>query len=74
MSYWIYENWTAENKAKLHRGSCSFCNEGLGIHDDKEEGRNGRWHGPFNTFSEARNYAQNLNRTVSYCGFCKPEA
>jgi len=39
-----------------------------------DEGRNGRWHGPFNTFSEARNYAQNLNRTVSYCGFCKPEA
>jgi hypothetical protein len=31
MSYWIYENWTAENKAKLHEGSCSFCNEGLGI-------------------------------------------
>ncbi len=55
MSYWIYENWTAENKAKLHEGSCSFCNEGLGIHDDKEEGMNGRWHGPFNTFSEARN-------------------
>ena len=42
MAFWIYENWTAENKAVIHRGDCSFCNEGKGIHSEKEEGRNGR--------------------------------
>jgi len=46
MDYYIYENWTAEKKAVIHRGSCKFCNDGKRIHGDKEEGRNGRCMAP----------------------------
>lgn len=30
MSFYIYENWQADDKAVIHKGSCSFCNEGEG--------------------------------------------
>ena len=45
MSYYVYENWTAEHKAVIHRGSCGNCNEGRGCHKNPLCGRNGRWHG-----------------------------
>jgi len=34
MSFFIYENWVAEKKAVIHRGECSFCNNGRGIHQN----------------------------------------
>ena len=75
MSFYIYENWTAERKAKIHRDDCSFCNNGVGIHVNKNEGRNGKWHGPFANYLEALSTAQQLGnhgRHVSNCIFCDP--
>jgi len=73
MDYYIYENWTAEKKAVIHGGSCKFCNDGKGIHGDKEEGRNGRWHGPFKTYNDALRHASSLrNRVIRNCKFCIP--
>jgi hypothetical protein len=64
MKYYIYENWTAKDKAVIHRGTCGYCNEGRGCHQNPLGNRNGRWHGPFDTFEEARKTAQNTGRTV----------
>ncbi len=25
MTYYVYENWVAEKKARVHKGSCSHC-------------------------------------------------
>ena len=47
MAFWVYENWTAEQKAVIHKGSCGYCKEGRGCHEHKLANRNGKWHGPF---------------------------
>ena len=71
MSFYIYENWVAENKAVIHRGECSFCNNGEGIHQNIRGEKNGRWHGPFDSYEEAREVAESLrNREVRGCKFC----
>jgi len=73
LSFYIYENWTAENKARIHRAGCAFCNNGQGIHPQKEEGRNGMWHGPYATYAEARRAAGRLQgRALSNCRKCQP--
>ena len=54
MSFYVYENWTAEHKAVIHLGSCGYCKEGRGCHDNPLGERNGRWRGPFNTLTEAQ--------------------
>jgi len=64
MSYWVYENWTAEQKAVIHRGSCGFCNEGRGCHKHKLGEKNGRWHGPFETLANAEIEARKTQRPV----------
>ena len=69
ISYFVYENWTAENKAKIHFGYCKFCNYGKGIHPDAGN-RNGCWHGPFNSFTEAKKVAVDTGRLVSVCKVC----
>lgn len=73
MSYYIYENWVAEKKAVIHRGECGFCKNGDGAHENPLGERNGKWHGPFDTYQQAKNVANNLkDRTVKECSFCKP--
>lgn len=64
MRYYIYENWTAKNKAVIHRGTCGYCNEGRGCHENPLGSRNGRWHGPFDSIEEAKGAAVNTGRTV----------
>lgn len=73
MSFYIYENWTAENKARIHRADCRFCNYGQGIQPHKQEGRNGRWHGSFATYPEAVTAARRLKgRIMTNCKKCQP--
>lgn len=64
MKYYVYENWTAKDKAVIHRGTCGYCNDGRGCHRNPLGNRNGRWHGPFDTLEEAKRTAQNTGRTV----------
>lgn len=60
MSFHIYQNWTAENKAVLHEGSCKYCNHGKGCHKNIRGDKNGKWHGPFNSVEDVERYARDL--------------
>lgn len=64
MGYWVYENWVAENKAVIHKGSCGHCKEGRGCHTLKHPGKNGRWHGPFRILTAAKVAAKGTKRPV----------
>lgn len=64
MSFWIYENWTAEDKAVIHVGTCSYCNNGKGVHRNPMGNKNGRWLGPFDTLSAAEQAAKATRRQV----------
>jgi hypothetical protein len=67
MTYWVYENWRAENKAVIHHASCGYCNDGRGCHDNPCGNRNGKWHRPFSTYEEAEKTAKNTGRLVKNC-------
>lgn len=64
MSFYVYENWTAEHKAVIHLGSCGNCNEGKGCHENPLGNRNGRLHGPFDTLNGAQRAADATGRRV----------
>lgn len=64
MTYYIYENWTAENKSVIHHGDCGNCKNGQGCHKNTLGERNGRWLGPFHTIEEAYKAATDTKRPV----------
>lgn len=64
MTFYVYENWTAEQKAVIHAGSCGYCRDGRGCHVNPLGDRNGKWHGPFNTIEEAEEKARLTGRPV----------
>ncbi len=66
MSYYVYENWTAEHKAVIHRSSCGNCNEGRGCHENLLGNKNGKWHGPFVSLEKARRVAENTGKPVRF--------
>ncbi len=70
MTYYVYQNWTAEDKAKIHHGSCRHCNFGKGKHPDASN-RNGQWDGPFGSYEQAKSFAISTKRPVSDCFFCR---
>lgn len=70
-SYFVYENWTAENKAVIHCGTCPHCNQGKGTHANKGN-RHGRWLGPFSKLSSAEKAAIDTGRPVRSCKKCAP--
>ena len=71
MRYWVYENWV-NDKAFVHESTCSFCNDGEGCHGT-ENSNDGRWLGPFSTFSGALERARNTSRNnVRGCKICRP--
>jgi hypothetical protein len=54
MRYYTYENWRAKrHTAKVHVGSCGYCKDGKGK-DGGTRADNGKWHGPFDTLSQAK--------------------
>ena len=64
MSYFVYENWTAEHKAVIHAGDCGYCNHGQGCHPNPLGIRNGKWHGPFDALARAKSAASKTGRAV----------
>ena len=64
VTYWIYENWVAENKAVIHVGTCRHCNDGAGHGTNVRGNRNGRWSGPFATLEQAQAAAVRTGRPV----------
>jgi 4-hydroxy-tetrahydrodipicolinate synthase len=58
VNFYIYENWLAgPHKIVLHRSSCGQCNHGKG-RPSGHEANHARWHGPYNTLTEARETSQ----------------
>jgi len=71
-TYHIYVDWHVPGyHARVHRSTCSFCNEGKGIHR-RARYQYGRWYGPFETFQQAYAAAQQLGRYRHRCKHCKP--
>ena len=71
--YYIYENWVADKKAKIHKATCAYCNNGNGRHEEIHGDKNGRWHGPFSSYNKAKKAALELeDRKISNCGHCVP--
>jgi HTH-type transcriptional regulator/antitoxin HigA len=69
--YWVYQNWTVD-RARVHRGTCSYCNHGLGIHRNSSN-RNSEWRGPFTDRAAAFAVMTSLGRTDSRaCDNCAP--
>lgn len=65
--YYVYENWVAEgHKVRIHRASCSFCNNGRGIHNT-DSTRNGRWHGPFSYVEDIYRSFFQVREKISKC-------
>lgn len=69
----VYENWTADQKAVVHKSSCGHAN-----HDRiseqwlrKNHARNDRWYGYFLTLKDATDFASLLpNRAPLLCQHC----
>lgn len=72
--YYVYHNWTVERggKAIAHLGSCSFCNNGRGVHGTGPT-RNGEWLGPFKTKQDALIQGEKTGAArVDWCKKCNP--
>lgn len=71
--FFVYENWRARgHRMRIHKGSCKFCRNGLGISGGKFNPLNGKWHGEFSTLKEARARANSLleGPQAETCGVC----
>lgn len=72
MHYWVYEN-IPRNKTRVHLATCSFCQNGRGIHGG--ESGTGAWFGPFGSFDEAEQLAISRGRKDNRrCYECLPGA
>lgn len=73
MNFWIYENWRADDKTVIHKENCNCCNYGHGTGKGTCGEKNGRWHGPFTSFNNAKTEANKLKRKKHLeCQRCKP--
>lgn len=69
--YWVYENWI-HDYARVHKSTCSYCNDGHGLHGGKRR-NSGTWHGPFRDVASANNVAAGLrHKLTTVCAGCCP--
>lgn len=68
VNWWAYDNWVHQY-TRIHRGDCSFCQDGAGFHDalDSEAGE---WLGPRDDLSSIKSVAAATGRPVSVCQTC----
>jgi plasmid maintenance system antidote protein VapI len=64
-------------KVTLHKGQCSFCNEGSGLQTNLHGEDNGGWRGGFDTYqsavAEAQAMAQEMGVLPTNCRRCNPQ-
>jgi hypothetical protein len=72
MEYFIYQTWTTKpHSARIHRGSCPFCKDGMGR--GATDSKNGKWHRSFASYAEAKSFADAIESvTVTDCKLCQP--
>lgn len=76
-AYYVYENWT-NTFAKLHRGTCPYCNDGQGFQGRGTKTPSGQWHGPYHSADEgmraahaaANGHSNSAVWVVEACGYC----
>lgn len=67
--YWVYENWV-HKRARVHRSSCVWCNNGDGFHDTTST-KNGQWL-PFDSYERAHASAAMQRDDAADCPNCLP--
>jgi len=71
--YFNYPN----RKVTLHRGDCSFCNDGDGLQENVHGEGNGGWRGRFKTYESATAAAQVIAQEIGVesmnCRRCNPQ-
>ena len=68
-TWWVYEN-LPRRRGRIHVASCSFCNDGQGLHDSTAP--TGRWYGPFTTADAAIEQAlETRAEDLAGCGVCQ---
>lgn len=73
MAFYVYDN-TRNRRARVHRSSCSWCNDGRG-RDGMADPDNGRFYGPFATYRQAASSEPMRTRSdTGDCGHCAPSA
>ena len=69
--FYVYDNRVI-NKAIVHRGHCSFCNSGSGLHGSRTT-KSSTWHGPYESAAAALGKAKTCKRTrTEGCSVCSP--
>jgi len=75
MSYYV-SHMTPIKRARVHRGSCVHCRDGLGqVGQHRNDSGNTGWSAQFATYSEADAYMRKdfaAFTDVGTCGHCKP--
>ena len=67
MPYYTYENTRAKgHRAMVHVGSCGFCKDGKGMAGGTRAD-NGKWHGPFDTLSQAKAVVRGVTPDACRC-------
>ena len=67
--FYVYENWT-NKRARLHRGDCSYCNDGKGT-QGTDSVTNGQWFGPYSTReAAAERMASVVQSDKAQCAMC----
>ena len=71
VGYWVYED-KVNSYARVHEGTCGFCNHGEGMGKGRNEKEN-EWYGPFESREEGFRRAHLLGRReVMGCKACRP--
>lgn len=75
-SIYFYFNYP-NRKLTLHKGQCSFCNEGIGLQENVHGENNGGWRGRFDNYqsalAEAQVIAKEMGIAPTNCKRCKPQ-
>ena len=71
----VYENWRAEQKAVVHKSTCSYAYDSIekitNVWLTNNNHPNDRWFGYFISFEDASKFAELLpNRSMKCCNFC----
>ncbi|NIQ04550.1 MAG: hypothetical protein GWO20_02105, partial [Candidatus Korarchaeota archaeon] len=70
--WWIYDDDVSKStKARVHRGTCIYCNHGKGVNPEKPVEGDRKWRGPYPLWREAWKAAQKLGRAeTTFCKKC----
>ena len=70
MDYWLYID-DATNRARIHQGSCRWCNHGAGVKETRLP--DNRWQGPLRLAAAVENAKRIGKRDTAGCGSCLPD-